>query len=109
MNQIKDRRHLVRKVGQGLVILIQDRAHTVVDISTAGVSFQTSGHQAGNTIPVKLARLIDINDCIEAKITVISAEESITRCEFKPTMPLLRYIIRHIGEATNTDPAYFRK
>lgn len=104
-----ERRRLVRKIGQGLVVLINDRAHPVVDISTAGVCFQSSGHKVGERLRLKIAQLADINDCIEGTITVKSVGEATTRGEFLPTMPLLRYIISHIGEATGTEPAYFRK
>ncbi|RAU22755.1 PilZ domain-containing protein [Paramagnetospirillum kuznetsovii] len=104
-----DRRKLPRKVGQGLIVLIDGRAHTVIDISTAGIAFQTCGSPKGSIVSLKLAQLADISNCIEAKITVVSSQETITRGEFKPTMPLLRYIISHIGEATGTEPAYFRK
>ncbi|WP_245651099.1 PilZ domain-containing protein [Paramagnetospirillum marisnigri] len=97
-----------RKVGQGLVVLINGKVHPVIDISTAGVSYQAANHKIGATVALTIARLSDISDCIDAKITVISKDETVTRAEFKPTMPLLRYIISHIGEATRAVPAYFR-
>lgn len=104
-----DRRTQIRKVGQGLVVLIDARVHPVVDISTAGVSFQAAGHKVGAKVSLKIARISDINDCIGGTITIKSAGDATTRGEFLPTMPLLRYIISHIGEATGTKPAYFRK
>lgn len=104
-----ERRRLSRKVGQGLVLLIDGRAHPVVDISTAGVSFQSGRHKVGEKVRFKIAQLSDISDCIGGTITIKSVGETTVRGEFLPTMPLLRYIIRHIGEATGTEPAYFRK
>lgn len=104
-----DRRRHLRKIGQGLVVLLDGRAHPVIDISTAGVSFQSSGHKVGAKITLRIARLADISDCVDGIITIKSVSDTTTRGEFQPTMPLLRYIIRHIGEATGTEPAYFRK
>lgn len=98
-----------RTIGHGLVILIDGHAHPVLDISTAGVAYQAGRHPVGATIAVTLARLDAISDCIAGKITVISSQESITRGEFKPTVPLLSYILSHIGAATGAEPAYFRK
>ena len=109
MMQDTDRRRLVRKIGQGLVVLIDGRAHPVVDISTAGISFQFSGPKIGAKLSLKIARLADLADCIDGVITIKSASENTLRGEFHPTVPLLRYIISHIGEATGTKPAYFRK
>jgi hypothetical protein len=103
-----DRRRYARKIGHGLVLLIDGRAHPVVDISTAGISFQASGHRLGSAITARLARLSKLDDCVDAKITVKGIGEATTHGEFRPTMALLRYIIGHIGEATGTQPAYFR-
>ena len=104
-----DRRRTARRIGQGLVVLIDGRAHPVVDISTAGISFQSTGHKVGGKLGLKIARLANISDCVDGVITVKSSGDTTTRGEFQPTMPLLRYIIGHIGEATGTVPAYFRK
>lgn len=109
MAQDTDRRRQLRKIGQGLVVLIDGRAHPVVDISTAGISFQSVGHKAGAKVSLKIAQLTNISDCIDGIITVKSVSDTTTRGEFHPTMPLLRYIIRHIGETTGAEPAYFRK
>ncbi|MDO8605423.1 MAG: PilZ domain-containing protein [Phaeospirillum sp.] len=109
MTQTPDRRNHIRKVGQGLVVLIDGRVHPVVDISIAGISFQAAGHTVGTKVSLKIARISDINDCIGGTITIKSAGDTTTRGEFLPTMPLLRYIIGHIGEATGTKPAYFKE
>ncbi len=107
MTNPKDRRRHARKVGQGLIVLIGGKVYPVVDISTVGLSFQATGYRGGDSIVLKLAQLTNISDCIEARITVTSSDNTVTRGEFKPTVPLLRYIISHIGEATGAEPAYF--
>jgi len=109
MAQDADRRQTIRRIGQGLVVLIDGHVHPVIDISTAGVSFQSVGHAVNARLHLKIARVADMNDCIDGTITVKSVGETVTRGEFQPTMPLLRYIISHMGEATGAVPAYFRK
>ena len=109
MPRITERRRLPRKIGQGLAALIDGKAHPVIDISTAGVSFQGIGQKMGAKLAVKIARMSDFNDCIDCVITVKSEEGNVTRGEFLPTMALMRYIIGHIGETTGAEPAYFRK
>ena len=104
-----ERRHLPRKIGQGLAALIDGKAHPVMNISTAGISFQGTGQTLGAKLAMKIARTSDFNDCIDCVITVKSEEGNVTRGEFLPTMALMRYVIGHIGETTGTEPAYFRK
>ena len=109
MPRTTERRRLSRKIGQGLAALINGKAHPVIDISTAGVSFQGIGQKMGAKLALKIARMSDFNDCIDCVITVKSEEGNVTRGEFQPTMALMRYIISHIGETTGAEPAYFRK
>jgi hypothetical protein len=109
MNQVDDRRRHVRKIGQGLVVLIDRRIFPIVNISTAGISFQATGYAVGETVSLKLAKMTDLKNAVDATISVKSAEEAITRGEFHPTMSLLRFIIDHIGDVTGVEPAYFRK
>lgn len=109
MAQETDRRQTIRRIGQGLVALIDGHVHPVIDISTAGLSFQSAGHAVNDRLHLRIARVTDMSDCIDGTITVKSVGETVTRGEFQPTMPLLRYIIGHMGEATGTAPAYFRK
>ncbi|CCG41855.1 hypothetical protein [Magnetospirillum molischianum] len=109
MDESEERRSHIRKVGQGLVVVIDRRIFPIVNISTAGLGFQATGYKVGDLVPIKIAKMLDLSTCVDATITVKSAEETITRGEFLPTMPLLRYIIDHIGEVTGVEPAYFRK
>jgi hypothetical protein len=108
MNKQQERRQHIRKIGQGLVVLIDGRVHPVVDISTAGISFQAAGLKIGDRLKLKIAQLADISDCIGGVITIKSVNDTTTRGEFLPTVPLMRFIIAHMGEATGTVPAYFR-
>jgi hypothetical protein len=108
MSSQQERRKIVRKIGQGLVVLIDDKALPVIDISTGGVAFQTLGQVLTGTVHARIARLADITDCVDAKIAVKLSDRTTTRGEFLPTMALLRYIIGHIGEATGTEPSYFK-
>jgi len=109
MDETDDRRHQIRKIGQGLVVVIDRRIFPLVTISTAGLAFQATGYKVGESVAIKIAKMLDLNCSVDATITVSSAEETITRGEFLPTMPLLRYVIDHIGDVTGVEPAYFRK
>ena len=109
MGDHKERRRHIRKIGQGLIVLIGGRAFPVIDISTSGISFQATGNKVGDKIALKIAQIADIKDCADGIITVKSVSETATRGEFQPTVALMRYIVGHIGDATGTEPAYFRK
>ncbi len=107
MEQQKDRRRQIRRVGQDLLVVIDRRAFPVIDISTEGVSFQGSGYGIGEVVKIRVARLSDTSDDVAATVTVRAVEDNVIRGEFRPNMPLLHYIISHIGEATGAKPAYF--
>ncbi|HIJ64185.1 MAG TPA: PilZ domain-containing protein [Rhodospirillaceae bacterium] len=86
-----------RQNGQGLVILMDGQVHTVVDVSVNGVSFQGRGLTVGQTISVRLARLVDLNDAVEAKVTVKGLTGSVVHGEFHGTLSLMRYVVAKIG------------
>jgi len=109
MDESEDQRHQIRKIGQGLVVVIDRRIYPIVTLSTAGLGFQATGYKVGEHVRMKITKMLDLNAGIDATLSVTSAEETITRGEFLPTIPLLRYIIDHIGEVTGVSPSYFRK
>lgn len=106
--QITERRQHGRKVGDGLIVLLDGKTYPVIDISVAGVAFQARGHREGDRIRLSLATLGSLEDSIEANATVRAAADGVVRCEFIPTARLMRYIVGHIGEVTGQQPAYFR-
>ncbi|WP_242442732.1 PilZ domain-containing protein [Magnetospirillum sp. 15-1] len=108
MTQFKERRQHVRKMGDGLAVLINGKVFPVVDISVSGVSFQGSGHRPGDSIRLTVAALRSLDDSVEALVTIKATEGGIVRGEFAPTAKLMRYIITHLGEVTGAQPAYFR-
>jgi len=108
VTQFKERRQHVRKMGDGLAVLINGKVFPVLDISLSGVSIQASGHRPGDRIRLSVAALHSLDDCVEAMVTVKVVEGGILRGEFAPTAKLMRYIIAHLGEVTGTQPAYFR-
>ncbi len=108
MFQFNERRRHVRRVGEGLIVLIDGRGYSIVDISIAGLSFQTSGHRVGERVALKIARLTDLNDGVEGRITVVDSSDAVTRGQFLPTARLMHYIVGHIAEATGVSPAYFK-
>lgn len=109
MGESEDGLNPIRKIGQGLVVVIDRRIYPIVTLSTAGLGFQATGYKVGEQIRMKITKMLDLNGGVDATLSVTSAEETITRGEFLPTIPLLRYIIDHIGEVTGVEPSYFRK
>ena len=108
MKFAEERRQHPRKMGEGLIVLIGGHGHPLVDISIGGLSFQSNSYKTGDQIRLKLARLIDMTDCVECKITVVAVSETITRGQLHETMAAMSYIVRHIGEVTGVSPSYFR-
>ena len=108
MTQIKDRRQHVRKMGDGLAVLIDGKVFPVSDISVSGVSFQGTGHKPGDRIRLSVVALRALDDNVEAAVTVKVIDGGMVRGEFAPTAKLMRYIITHLGEVTGSQPAYFR-
>ena len=108
MNQHHERRQHSRRIGHGLVVLIDNRSHPVIDISVEGVKYQGNGSHVGATVSLKLARLDDMKDCVEGRVEVVDIDYATTRGRFIPTVGLLRYIIGHISKVTGSDPTYFK-
>ena len=108
MKLSEERRRHPRKIGDGLIVLIGGHGHPLVDISIGGLSFQSNSYKTGDSILIKLARLNDMTDSVECRITVVAISETITRGQLHETMAAMSYIIRHIGEVTGVPPSYFR-
>ena len=108
MPQMKERRHHIRKVGDGLVVLIDDQVYPVLDISVSGMSFQASHVAVGDRIKLKIAQLTNMKACIDGELTVRAVNGTVARGEFFATMPLMRYIISHIGNVTGGEPSHFK-
>jgi hypothetical protein len=108
MTQFKERRQHVRKMGDGLAVLIDGKVFPVSDISISGVSFQGSGHKLGDRIRLSVVALRALEDKVEATVTIKVVNGGIIRGEFAPTTKLMRFIISHLGEVTGSQPAYFR-
>ena len=90
------------------MVLIDSRVFPLINISVTGLSFQASGYRVGERITLKVAKFLNMKDCIQADIFVKVSTDTVTRAEFYSTMPLMRYIIRHISEVTGTPATYFK-
>ncbi|EME68365.1 hypothetical protein H261_18707 [Paramagnetospirillum caucaseum] len=108
MTQFKERRQHVRKMGDGLAVLIDGRVFPVLDISLSGVSFQGNGFRPGDRVRLTVAALHSFDDSVEAVVIIKSLDAGILRGEFAPTARLMRYIVAHLGDVTGAEPAYFR-
>lgn len=105
---IRERRQHPRRMGEGMVVIVNDRAYPVLDVSIAGISFQSSGHRVEDRLKATLAMLADMSDCVEVGLTIKAAGGSILRAEFQPTAKLMRYIVMHQSKVSGGQPAYFR-
>ena len=108
MTHFKERRKHPRRMGEGLIVLIDGRGYPLVDISIAGVSFQGTGFGVGKTVTVTVAKLLKMAECAEGVITVVAADETITRGEFKPNVAMMGYIVEHMSDVTGVKPTYFK-
>ena len=108
--KVTERRGHARKIGDGLIVVIEGRCYPLIDISVGGLSFQANGLDTDKNalLSFKLARLQDMNDAADGKIRVVDSDEAATRGEFIATISLMGYIIRHIGEVTGVTPFYFK-
>ena len=103
-----ERRRNERKIGEGLTVVIANKVFPLVNISETGLSFQATSFRAGDKLALKIAKLANMKDFIDAVATVVVAGDTITRCEFFSTMPLMRFIVRHVSDVTETAPSYFK-
>jgi len=108
MTQFKDRRNHPRRMGDGLIVLIGGRGFPLVDISIAGLSFQGSGFGVGDRVTLKIAQLLKMKECVEAVITVVATEETITRGRIEPKIAVMEYIVQHFSDVIGAEPHYFK-
>ena len=93
MTQSEERRRVARQHGQGLAVLMNDQVHTVVDISVDGVAFQCRSLTVGEQIKIRVARLTDLEDGVDARATVREVTGSVVHAEFHGTLTLIRYVL----------------
>lgn len=103
----REKRRHIRKIGEGLVVVIGARVFPLLDISVAGVSFQATGYKVGDTVSLSIAQSADMTKAVDGRITVVAAGGTIVRGRFYPTMRLMRFIIRHFSDAAGIAPRYF--
>lgn len=107
LHHFRERRRHIRKVGEGLVVVINDRVFPLIDISIAGLSFQCTEYKVGDVLTLNIAEMADMSQTVESRITVIAANGTVTRGRFYPTMRLMRFIVHHFSDATGVAPRYF--
>ncbi len=107
LHHFRERRRHIRKVGEGLVVVINSRVFPLLDISIAGLSFQCLDYKVGDVLTLAIAETADMSKAVEGRITVISANHSVVRGRFYPTMRLMRFIVGHFSAATGVAPRYF--
>ena len=104
----KERRNHPRRVGQGLVVMIEGRGFPLVNISISGVSFQSTAFKTGDEVTVIIAQLMNPKESVETRLKVVNVQGSIVHGEFFSTMRLMRYIVLHMADVTGYEPEYFK-
>jgi hypothetical protein len=110
MRQLRERRRHIRYIGQHLLIVINGKAHPIMDISIGGVSFQGTGFTVGDPLSLTLVSAFANKDVMPGIGEVRAISGSKVHVKFvRPTLPLLRYIIAHIAEVTGIEPHLLKR
>jgi hypothetical protein len=110
MSKGEERRKHVRHLAESLVVVTGGKTYEVVNISTGGVFFKGTGFFKGNPLSITIRAANNEMDCITADCKVVEVGTESVHAEFaKPTMPLMHFVIGHIGQAMGVKPQYFKK
>jgi hypothetical protein len=110
MTSLFERRCRSRHFGRGLLVLAPGGAHTVCDLSPDGLSLQGKPFALGDSVTIIITSLSDTTKRIEADCHVIAIGASVTHLAFtRVNMPLLTYVVQHIGTELGVAPYYFGK
>lgn len=110
MKNVQERRKHERYLAQHLCVELDGKTYPVINISSGGVHFKGQGFFVGNPLTLVIRSHQDENDRIKADCKVVEIEGESVHAEFtKPTMPLMHYVIGHIGQAMGVTPQYFKK
>ncbi|WP_083763421.1 PilZ domain-containing protein [Paramagnetospirillum magneticum] len=105
-----EQRQAVRYPGQTLVLKVNGCIHPFIDISVGGLSFEGEGFVRGQEINVRISSVLDAADTISTTCRVANVcgprvGVSIAPCSSR----LLRYIVVHIANLTETEPPVVKK
>lgn len=107
---MQERRKHVRHLAENLQVLIDGKAYPLINISTGGVYFQGQGFYAGNPLSLVIRSLHDEKDSVATVARVVAVTDSAVHAEFtKANVPLLNFVIGHIGQAMGVKPHFFKK
>ncbi len=110
MTSLFERRRHSRHFGRGLLVLGPDGVHAVCDISPDGLSLQGKPFALGQSVTITITSSSDMTEQVEAGCQVVAIGGSVTHLAFtQVTMPLLTYIVQHIGMELGVVPYYFGK
>lgn len=107
---MQERRKHVRHLAESLIVGIEGKDYPLVNISTGGVNFTGKGFFAGNPLKMTIRSAQDAKDCIVVDCKVVAVDGESVHTEFtKPNVPLLNFVIGHIGQAMGVKPHFFKK
>jgi hypothetical protein len=105
-----ERRSHLRYPGQTLLLAVDGIVRALIDISTGGLSFEGEDFHRGQIVAVKFSSVLDEGDAVEAACRIVNTGGARVGAAFTlPNLPLLAYVIEHIGGVTGAMPHMVRK
>lgn len=110
MTSLLERRRYGRYFGRDLQVLGPGGVYPVRDISADGLSFLGKPFGLGDIVSITLTSPADQAARIDACCQVVALSTTVTHLTFAPvTIPLLTFIMQHIGAELGVAPYYFGK
>lgn len=106
-----ERRQHCRHFGRDLLVLDSEGgSYPVRDISPGGLCLQGNAFAIAEVVTITLTSESNPFDAVDAICQVVAIGTTLTHMEFRPvTMPLLTFIMQHIGQELGVEPYYFGK
>ncbi|MGE5546966.1 MAG: PilZ domain-containing protein [Solirubrobacterales bacterium] len=106
----QDRRIHARVPAQTLFIEIDGQPHALIDISAGGVAFEAHGLHPGQVVLALIRSVLDEQDFAVAHCRIIQVCGCRASAAFvDPKLPLLRFVIGHIGNMTGVEPHLLKR
>ena len=104
-----ERRRQSRHFGRDLIVLdAAGRSYPVRDISVDGLCFVGDPFPVGDRVAITLASSQAPDRTVRAECRVVAISAVGTHMEFAPvTVPLLTFVLKHIGAEMGVTPYYF--
>ncbi|MTJ84079.1 MAG: hypothetical protein F8N37_24085 [Telmatospirillum sp.] len=110
MTSADERRKFNRHYGKGLILIWENQAYPLLNVSPGGLCLRDwpGGKPAGDIVTIGLATEDRPDRHMDVDCRIVSVRGDLTHMAFTlVTMPLLTFLIGHIGSVLGVDPYYF--